>query len=124
MNIILWILQVLLALQFLQHGWMMIFPPEELVEIINNSIGEWQRYFIGITESFGALGLILPGLTRILPQLTVWAAVGLMIVAGSAAILHFTRGETGSGVYTAVLFALLAFVAYMRWKVKPLPQRN
>lgn len=124
MSIFLWILQVLLAVQFLWHGWIMLAPPAELVDIINANFAPWFRIFIGVTESLGALGLILPGVTRILPWLTSLAAVGLMIVAGSATIYHLSRGETSSAITTAILFALLTFVAYMRWKVKPIAARQ
>lgn len=124
MNIVLWILQVLLAAQFLWHGWIMLAPPAELVEIINANFAPWFRIFIGVTESLGAIGLILPGVTRILPWLTSLAAVGLMIVAGSASVYHLSRGETGSAITTAVLFVFLTFVAYMRWKVKPIAARQ
>src|SRR5688572_25743762 len=123
MNIALWILQVLLAAQFLFHGWIMIFPPEELIEIMNEQFSTWFRLFIGISESLGALGLLLPGITGIWPWLTSWAGVGLMIVAISASVLHFSRGETSSAIITLVLFVLLAFVSYMRWKVKPISPR-
>ena len=122
-SIILWVLHVLLAAQFLFHGWIMLFPPAELVDIINAQFAPWFRIFIGVSESLGALGLILPGITRIMPWLIPLAAVGLMIVAGSASILHLSRGETSSAITTAVLFVLLAFVAYMRWKVKPILPR-
>jgi putative oxidoreductase len=124
MNIALWILQVLLAAQFLFHGWIMLAPPAELVEIINAQFAPWFRIFIGVTESLGALGLILPGVTRILPWLIPLAAVGLMIVVGSASFLHLSRGEIGSAITTAVLFVLCAFVAYMRWKIKPISPRK
>ena len=124
MNIVLWIIQVLLAAQFLWHGWIMVAPPAELVEIINANFAPWVRIFIGVAESLGAIGLILPGVTRILPWLTSLAAVGLMIVAGSASVYHLSRGETGSAITTAVLFVLLAFVAYMRWKVKPIASQK
>ena len=40
MNIILWILQVLLAAQFLQHGLIMVFRPAELIEVINANINK------------------------------------------------------------------------------------
>jgi uncharacterized membrane protein YphA (DoxX/SURF4 family) len=120
MNIALWILQVLLAAQFLFHGWIMVFPPADLVEIMNAQMAPWFRLFVGIAESLGAIGLLLPGITRIWPWLTSWAGVGLMIVAISASGLHFSRGETSSAIITAVLFVLLAFVSYMRWKVKPI----
>lgn len=124
MNIVLWILQVLLAFQFLWHGWIMLFPPAELVEIMNANMNPGFRIFIGVTESLGALGLILPGVTRILPVLIIWAAAGLMIVAGSASVLHIQRNETSAAIQTAVLFVLLLFVAYMRWKIKPVLPRK
>jgi uncharacterized membrane protein YphA (DoxX/SURF4 family) len=124
MNIALWILQVLLAAQFLFHGWIMLFPPAELVEIMNAQFAPWFRLFVGIAESLGALGLLLPDLTRIWPWLTSWAGVGLMIVAISASGVHLSRGETSSAITTAVLFVLLAFVSYMRWKIKPILPRT
>lgn len=124
MNIVLWILQVLLAVMFLWHGWLFLSPPPELVEIMNANLNPSFRLFLGVAEVLGAAGLILPGVTRILPWLIPLAAAGLMIVVGSASVLHLTRGEIGSAITTAVLFALCAFVAYMRWKVKPVAPRQ
>ena len=123
-NIGLWVLQILLAAMFLFHGWIMVFPPAELVAIMNAQFAPWFRLFVGVTESLGALGLLLPGITRIWTGLTSWAGVGLMIVAISASVLHASRGETSSAITTAVLFVLLAFVTYMRWKVKPILSHN
>ena len=124
MNIALWILQVLLAAQFLFHGWIMLAPPAELVDMMNSFLAPGFRIFIGVAELLAAVGLILPGVTRILPWLIPLAAVGLMIVVGSASVLHLSRGEIGSGITTAVLFVLVTFVAYMRWKVKPILPRK
>lgn len=124
MNIVLWILQALLAVMFLWHGWLFLFPPAELVDIMNAQFAPWFRIFLGVAEWLGAAGLILPGVTRILPWLTSVAAVCFMIVVGSASVLHLSRGETGSAVTTAVLFLLCAFVAYMRWKVKSIASRQ
>ena len=124
MNIALWILQVLLAAYFLWHGWLYVAPPAEMVEMMNASIAPGFRIFIGVAELLAAAGLILPGLTRILPWLTPLAAAGLMIVTVSASILHLSRGEIGNAIYTAVLFVLVTFVAYMRWKVKPISPRQ
>jgi hypothetical protein len=124
-NGVLWLCQGLLAAMFLFHGWIMIFPPADLVAIMNEQMAPWFRLFVGVAESLGALGLILPGLTRILPGLIPWAGGGLMIVAISASVLHTSRGETGSAITTAVLFVLLGFVSYMRWKRQPiLPRRR
>ena len=124
MNIVLWILQVLLAALFLFHGYIMVFPPAALIETMNQVYSAWFRLFVGISESLGAIGLLLPGITRILPRLTSWAGIGLMIVAASASVFHFSRGETSSAIITAVLFVLLAFVSYMRWKVKPIAPKK
>ncbi|HZW38695.1 MAG TPA: DoxX family protein [Ignavibacteriaceae bacterium] len=124
MNIILWILQILLALQFLQHGIIMLFPPAEYVAIMNATLGIPLRYFIGITELLAVLGLILPGLLRIYTWLLLFTLAGLMIIAISASVYHFVRGEASSGVYTAALFVIITFVAYMRWKVKPILSKS
>jgi uncharacterized membrane protein YphA (DoxX/SURF4 family) len=124
LNIALWILQVLLAAAYLAHGWMMVSPPAELVALMNAQLGVGLRLFIGVAELLAAAGLILPGVTRILPWLTALAAAGLMIVMGSATILHIFRGESESAVSTAVLFVLVTFVAYMRWKVQPIAART
>ena len=124
MNIALWILQVLLAAMFLWHGWLFVAPPAEIVEMMNSFIAPGFRIFIGVAELLAAAGLILPGITRILPWLTPLAAAGLMIVMASATVLHLFRGEIGSAISAAVLFGLVTFVAYMRWKVKPISPRK
>ncbi len=124
MNIILWILQLLLAAQFLQHGLIMVFPPAEYVEIMNATLGIGLRYFIGIAELLAVLGLILPGLLRIYTWLLPLTLAGLMIVTASATVYHSFRGETSSAIYTAVLFIVITFVFYMRWKIKPILPRQ
>ena len=115
-NIGLWVLQSLLAAMFLFHGWIMVFPPAELVALMNAQMAPWFRLFVGVTESLGALGLLLPGITRIWPWLTAWAGAGLMIVAMSASVLHTSRGEISSAITTAYLFVLLASVTDLRRK--------
>jgi DoxX-like protein len=123
-NIALWILQGLLAAVFLAHGWLMVAPPADMVAMINAQLGSGLRIFIGIAELLAAAGLILPGVTRILPGLTALAAAGLMLVMGSAMILHVSRGEGASAITTAVLLVLVTTVAYTRWQVVPLARRN
>jgi uncharacterized membrane protein YphA (DoxX/SURF4 family) len=124
MNILLWVLQVLLAVAFLAHAWMFLFPPENLVAVMNAFIPPALRLFIGVAEVLAAIGLTLPGFTRILPWLVPSAAAGLMIVMIGAVILHVSRGEVSSAITTSILFALVTFVAYMRWKVLPIPPRT
>lgn len=109
---------------FAAHGWLFVAPPAEMVEIMNASIPPALRMFIGVAELLAAVGLIVPGVTRILPWLTTLAAAGLMTVMGSATHFHLSRGEISSAITAAILFALVTFVAAMRWKVKPLRNGN
>jgi putative oxidoreductase len=122
MNIVLWVLQILLAIAFLLHGWLLLAPPLELVDLLNSLIPPAFRIFLGVAEVLAAVGLIVPGVTRIQPWLVSCAAAGLLPVMIGATVLHTGRGEVSSAITTALLFVLLAFVAYMRWKVRPLDQ--
>jgi uncharacterized membrane protein YphA (DoxX/SURF4 family) len=123
MNIVLWMLQILLAAAFLAHGVFFLSPPAEMVAMLNSSTPLALRLFIGVAEVLAAIGLTLPGITRILPRLVAWAAAGLVILMASATVFHAARGEISSAVTTAVLLVVIAFVAYMRWKVKPIAAR-
>ena len=123
MNIVLWILQVLLALAFLAHGWMFLWPPPEIAAMMNASLPRWFQLFLGVAEILAGIGLTLPGLTRIKPWLVVWAAGGIMIVMVSATVWHAVRGEISSAVVTLVLLGMATFVAYMRLRVRPIPSR-
>jgi hypothetical protein len=124
MNIVLWVLQVLLALAFFAHGWMLLAPPANLIEQMNAVMSTEFRIFLGAAEVAAAIGLTLPGLTRILPWLVPAAAAGIMIVMIAATVLHVQRGETSSAITTAVLLVLATFIAYMRWKVLPIAPRR
>jgi len=123
MNVLLWVLQALLAVAFLAHGWLFLFPPAEMVDLMNAVIPPAFRMFIGVAEVLAAVGLTLPGIRRVLPWLIPLAAAGLMIVMLAATMLHGMRGEVGSAITTAMLFVVATFVAYMRWKVKPILPR-
>jgi uncharacterized membrane protein YphA (DoxX/SURF4 family) len=124
MNIILWILQVLLALAFLAHGILMLVPPPEVAVQMNAFLPRWFSLFIGVAEVLAAVGLTLPGLTRILPGLVAAAAAGLMIVMVSATGVHLSRGEFGSAATTFVLLLLATVVAYGRWRLRPIAPRT
>jgi hypothetical protein len=124
MNIVLWILQVLLAAAFFAHGWLFLTPPPEIAVKMNELLPRWFQLFLGIAEVAAALGLILPGLTRIRPSLVAWAADGIIIVMVAATILHVVRAEMSSAAVTLVLLIMAAFVAYMRHRVLPIAPRR
>jgi uncharacterized membrane protein YphA (DoxX/SURF4 family) len=81
-NIALWISQVLLALGFLFAGWMHAIRFQEAKKQMAwvRDVPEPLARLIGAAEILGAIGLILPALTRILPWLTPLAASRLLTV--------------------------------------------
>jgi len=117
MNVVLWILQVLLGLFFVYHGWMMLNPPAQVQPMMSyiHDLPSGLRRFIGIIEILGGIGLILPPLVNVLPILTPLAAAGLVIVMALAAIYHLTRREYPNIVFNLVLLAIAAFIAYGRF---------
>ena len=124
MNVLLWVCQLLLALAFFAHGCLFLFPPAALVEQMNASLPRWFQLFLGVAEVLAALGLTVPAFTRIQTWLVPAAATGLMIVMISATIFHVMRDEVSSAVTTAILLAMASFVAYMRWRIAPIPARS
>ena len=76
--------------------------------------------FIGLSEVLGGVGLILPSLLRIKPQLTAWAAIGIAVIMLFATFFHISRGETGAIGMNIFLALLAAFVAWGRFKKAPI----
>ena len=128
MNIVLWIIQVLLALLFLFAGGMkLVIAPEVLQSMGSpNQIvlpGLLVR-FIGVCEVLGGLGLILPGLLRLRPGLTPLAAAGLVIIMIGATVLSFVADGMTAALIPLVTGILAAFAAYGRWRLAPHRQRS
>ena len=124
MNILLWVLQVLLALAFFAHGLLFLFPPAAIVDQMNASLPRWFQLFLGVAEILAAVGLTLPGVSRIQPWLVPSAAAGIMIVMISATAYHLMRGEMSSALITLLLLAMATFVAYQRWRIAPIQPRR
>ncbi len=125
MKIAVWIVQVLLALVFLGSGAMKAFAPIEMIHANPNmgwslALPDLVVRFIGVSELAGALGLLLPSLTRIKPKLTVAAAAGLVLVMVLAALTHIMRGEFQVLGGNFLLGGLAAFVAWARLKKVPI----
>jgi uncharacterized membrane protein len=122
MDVILWVVQVILALAFVAFGvthatrresmrervpWMWALPREAML-------------IIGILDILGAIGLILPAVTKIQPWLTPLAAICLAILMVFAIIFHATRRELPNIALNAILGLLAAFVAWGRFFAAPL----
>jgi len=117
-NVLLWIIQGLLALLFLFAGGMKLIVP--LAELTKQTPlpGLFLR-FIGLAEFAGGLGLILPGLLRIRQVLTPLAAGGLVIIMIGATGMMLTAGQIAVSLIPAVVGLLAAFVAYGRSRLAP-----
>jgi uncharacterized membrane protein YphA (DoxX/SURF4 family) len=121
-NIALWISQVLLALGFLFAGWMHAIRFQEAKKQMAwvRDVPEPLARLIGAAEILGAIGLILPALTRILPWLTPLAASGLALLMILASAFHISRNEWRNLSSNLPLLALALFVAVGRFFIAPL----
>ena len=127
LHIGLWIAQALLAAAFLMSGGMKLTAPLEALQAqmpwVSGAMGALVR-FIGAAEVAGALGLLLPSLTRIAPRLTVLAAIGLGVIMVLASITHASRGEFPMIGANVVLGGVAAFIAWGRSSRAPIAPRG
>ena len=120
MNIALWVVQVLLALEFLFAGAVkFVIPIEEMTSQMPVPLPGWFLFFIGAAEVLGAVGLVLPWLLRIRPGLTPLAASGLTVIMVGAVALSLMSGIVAAAVIPFVTGLLTAFVAHGRWRPAP-----
>jgi hypothetical protein len=113
LNIVLWIVQGLLALLFLFAGGMKLaLPIEALAGPV--ALPGWFLRFIGLAEVLGAMGLILPGLTRIAPSLTPIAASGLAVIMVGAVAITLIGGAVLPALVPLTVGVLSSLVAYSR----------
>jgi hypothetical protein len=119
MNVALWIVQGLLAAIFLFAGGMkLVLSLDQMTGPV--PVPGWFLRFLGVVEVLGALGLILPGLLRVKPGLTPLAAAGLVIIFLGATVKGLKGGRAGAALISLVVGLLAAFVAYGRWRLRPL----
>ena len=71
----------------------------------------------------GAIGLILPGLTRIRTELTPLAAAGLVAIMIGATVVSAIQGPVFGALIPAVVGTLALYVARGRWQraAQPVP---
>jgi uncharacterized membrane protein YphA (DoxX/SURF4 family) len=117
MNIALWIIQGLLAAMYLSAGFMKTFQTAKIRPTMGWTQGRTDGFvrFVGIAEILGAVGLILPLLTGILPWLTPIAAIGLSLIQLLAIFTeHLPKKEYNVLPVNTLLLALSLSVAIGR----------
>jgi putative oxidoreductase len=116
LNRLLWAAQIILAALYFSVGALKLtVPPTALVEMgmgFATAFPQGFVHFIGWAEVLGAIGLVLPAATRILPGLTVLAALGLSLIQVLAMGYHVLRGELP---ILAVNLALLGISSLILW---------
>jgi uncharacterized membrane protein YphA (DoxX/SURF4 family) len=125
MDIVLWILQGLLAFVFLGIGYSHAFRFDQMASQPRTAwmlaVGRPQMRAIGSLEILGAIGLILPAVTGILPWLTPLAAAALALLMVFAVVFHARRpGEGPNIAFNVVLCTVALVVAVGRFLLEPI----
>lgn len=118
MNIALWTAAALLAVAFLAAGLTKLTQSKEKLAARMpwvEDFGSGAVKAIGAVEVLGAIGVVLPGITKIVPMLVPLAATGLALVMVGAIVVHLRRGEKQALGANVVLLALAVFVAWGRF---------
>src|SRR5438094_9628809 len=119
LNLVLWSVQVFLALFFLAAG---------APKLIGRGLERWTGFsdlprplvvFIGLTEVLSAAGLVLPMSTGIVPWLTPLAAVGVGIIVLMATGFHLRADERVNALETGLWASIAAVIAIGRWDLVP-----
>ncbi|MEP9390090.1 DoxX family protein [Mesorhizobium sp. KR9-304] len=124
LNISLWAAQILLAMVFGAAGFMKVtMPLPDLAAMLTwpGNVPSWLVRFIGTAELAGAIGILVPALTRIQPLLTPLAALGFAIIQILAVPVHISQGDIAMvGPINAILLALALFVVWGRYRKLPI----
>ena len=118
MNVFLWILQVLLAVLFVVHAYVMLRPSLDRTRSGMKFINEMPtglRLFAGVAEGLAGFALVLPAVFGLLTLLTLLAAAGLVLLMLGAIVFHLMRREYPNIGLNAVLGALAAVVLWGRF---------
>jgi uncharacterized membrane protein YphA (DoxX/SURF4 family) len=114
MKIAVWIVSGLLAVMFLFAGLFKLLASTADLEASAQGVPVILLKIAGTAEVLGAIGLILPAATRIMPVLTPLAAAGLALTMVGATITNLIIGEYALMVQTALMGALAGWVGWVR----------
>ncbi|WET50791.1 DoxX family protein [Chryseobacterium indologenes] len=127
LNIALWVVQVFVGLGFLIAGVMKTTQPiEELGKSLPwvTQVSAGLVRFVGISELLGGLGVLLPSILRIKPNLTPLAALGLVVIMVLAFIFHVVKAEYSVLMIPLIMGALAYFIYWGRTKKSKILPRS
>jgi hypothetical protein len=123
----LWIAQALIFLAFASAGLAKLLMPIPQLAAMMPWAGQYSEAFvraIGVIDLAGGIGVLLPALPRIMPSLTVLAALGCSVLQVFALVFHISRGEAAVTPLNFVLLALAIFVLWGRGRKAPIASRQ
>lgn len=116
MTTIILVLQGLMAFIFLFSGInKAYFDEKTLVQKGQTGVeglNKWFIKFIGVSEVFGAIGLVLPMLLDKFVFLTPIAAICLGAIMIPAALIHYKRQERRNVVLNVLILVICVLIAY------------
>ena len=127
LDVVLWVAQITLALMFLAAGFAKIIKPLNDLATTMSFVAHVPAAlvrFIGISEFLGGVGLILPGLLRIKPRLTPWAATGIAAIMLLAFIFNLYLKEFQAIGANVIIGAIATFIMWGRFKMIPIEPRS
>jgi hypothetical protein len=121
MNILLWVLQILLALHTVTGAVWKFFNPAQAAVPSLAAIPSGAWLGLSVIEILCAIGLVLP---LVYKPLAILAPIAAIVIAAEMllfCLLHFSSGDANYGqpVYWLVVAAICAFIAYGRFVLKP-----
>jgi uncharacterized membrane protein YphA (DoxX/SURF4 family) len=125
-RIALWVAQVLLFVPFVMFGLMKVLKPIAELSLAMPWAGQLPAAlvrFTGVVDVAGGIGILLPAVTRIRPELGIWAARGIIVLQILAIGFHGLRGEFPMLPLNFVLLALAIFVLWGRSRKAPITAR-
>lgn len=122
MHVALWVAQGLLFITLAMGAVMKFMPIEKIAAMMpwTGELPEITVRLLGVIDLLGVLGVVLPALLRWKPQLTVWAAIGIVLLMISATVFHVSRGEASVIGFNLFTLVMAVFVAWGRFKKAPI----
>ncbi len=124
MNILLWVLQILLAFWNIIGGFYVVNNHEKVAnEWALNALPKSVWIILGVLQILFAMGLILPGKKSRKPSSIAAACLSVLSLLGIA--LYFQYAGFPGMLWGVVPAILAAFVAYKRWeRLSPLKEEE
>ncbi|GIF42954.1 DoxX family protein [Actinoplanes xinjiangensis] len=106
-NRLLWVLQIVVGLDFIAGGLAKLFGMQRMVDLFDHiGAGDWLRYLVAVVEIVGGIGVLIPALSGL-------AAIGLATLMVAATYTNVVI--IGEGWAPVAWFVLVVIIAWGRW---------